>query len=70
MNPSNFAGNLMMNMLMSRVQNNPLFIQAQHMAQGKSTEELRQTCENLCKQRGIDFNQALAQFQSQFSGLK
>lgn len=66
----NNAGNIMMSMMMSQLRGNPLFVQAQNMAQGKSPEELRQTCENLCKQRGIDFNQALSQFQSQFPGLK
>ena len=70
MNQGNFFGSMLSNMMMSRLQNNPLFMQAQQMAQGKSPEQLRQTCENLCRQRGIDFNQALNQFQSQFPGLK
>lgn len=33
------------------------------MAQGKSEQQLEQTAENLCKQRGIDMQQALKQFQ-------
>lgn len=70
MNQFNMFGDAMANMMMSRFQGNPLFIQAQNMAQGKSPDELRQTCENICRQKGIDFNQAMAQFQSQFSGLK
>lgn len=32
---------------------NPLFQRAQQMAQGKSEQQLEQTAENLCKQRGI-----------------
>lgn len=70
MNQGNFFGSMLSNMMMSRLQNNPLFVQAQQMAQGKSPDELRKTCENLCRQRGIDFNQALNQFQSQFPGLR
>lgn len=42
---------------------NPLFQRAQKMAQGKSEQQLEQTAENLCKQRGIDMQQALKQFQ-------
>lgn len=70
MNQGNYFGSMLSNMMMSRLQNNPLFMQAQQMAQGKSPDELRKTCENLCRQRGIDFNQALNQFQSQFPGLR
>lgn len=70
MNQGNYFGSMLSNMMMSRLQNNPLFVQAQQMAQGKSPDELRKTCENLCHQRGIDFNQALNQFQSQFPGLR
>lgn len=70
MNQGNYFGSMLSNMMLSRLQNNPLFLQAQQMAQGKSPDELRKTCENLCRQRGIDFNQALNQFQSQFPGLR
>nr|DAX35066.1 MAG TPA: hypothetical protein [Bacteriophage sp.] len=42
---------------------NPLFQRAQQMAQGKSEQQLEQTAENLCRQRGIDMQQALKQFQ-------
>ena len=59
----------MVGMLMNR---NPLFRQAQNMAKGKTPEELKQVCQNVCNQRGIDFDAAWAQFQSQMpmSGLK
>lgn len=43
--------------------NNPLFQRAQQMAQGKNEQQLEQTAENLCRQRGIDMQQALKQFQ-------
>lgn len=59
-----------MQMMMNQLNGNPLFQQAQNMAQGKSPEQLRQTCENLCRQKGVDFNAAWNQFQSQFPGMK
>lgn len=59
----------MIGMLMNK---NPLFRQAQNMAKGKTPEELKQVCQNVCNQRGIDFDTAWSQFQSQMpmSGLK
>lgn len=42
---------------------NPLYQRAQQMAQGKNEQQLEQTAENLCRQRGIDMQQALKQFQ-------
>lgn len=47
--------------------NNPLFMRAQQMVAGKSEEEIKQIAMNLCNQRGIDFNSALQQFQSQIN---
>lgn len=63
-------GRLMRSNMMSQFQGNPLFQQAQQMAQGKTPEQLRQTCINLCRNKGIDFDQAFNQFQSQFPGMK
>ena len=51
------------------LKNNPLFQRAMQMAQGKSEDELRQIANNLCKQSGIDLNEAYAQFEKQFSGM-
>ena len=59
-----------LSMIMGQLNNNPVFNQAKQMAQGKSPEELKQTCENICKQKGINFDDAWKQFQSQISGLK
>lgn len=39
--------------------NNPLFMRAQQMAQGKSPDEIKQIAMNLCKERGIDFEAML-----------
>ena len=59
-----------MNLVLSQLSNNPMFIQAQQMAQGKSPEELKQTCENICKQKGINFDDAWSKFQFQINGLR
>lgn len=59
-----------MSMMMGQFQNNPMFQQAQQMAQGKSDDEIMQVCRNICKQKGIDFDDAMKQFQSQQAGLK
>lgn len=54
-------------MLQQMYQNNPMFKRAQQMANGKSEKELQQIAVNLCKQRGIDINQAFNQFQQIFN---
>lgn len=56
-------------MVNQMLRSNPLFQRAQQMAQGKSEEELKQIANNLCKQRGIDLNEAYKQFEQQFSGM-
>lgn len=55
-----------MQALMGQFGNNPLFSRAQQMAQGKSPQEIEQIARNLCQQKGVDFDQAKAQFQKQF----
>lgn len=61
---------IMQSMLGGQAQNNPLFQRAQEMSKGKSPQEVEQVIRNLCQQRGIDYDSALQQFQSQFSGVK
>jgi hypothetical protein len=49
-----------------------MFQRAQQMVQGKSEKEIEQIASNLCKQRGININDAFEQFKqfkSQF-GIK
>lgn len=48
---------------------NPMFQRAKQMAQGKSENELKQIANNLCKQRGININDAYKQFQAQMQGM-
>ena len=60
---------MMQQMVNQMLKSNPLFQRAQQMAQGKSEEELKQIASNLCKQRGINIDEAYAQFEQQFSGM-
>jgi hypothetical protein len=48
---------------------NPLYKRAEQMARGKSENELKQVAVNLCKQRGININEAYKQFQSFMGGM-
>ena len=68
MNPFQMMGAMMnpMQFMMKQFGANPLFRQAQQMSQGKSVPEIQQACQNICKQKGLDMNQAWSQFQSQF----
>lgn len=50
-----------MQVMQSMVGNNPQFKRVMQMVDGKSPAEMRQVAQNLCQQRGIDFNQALGQ---------
>ena len=63
-NPQQAVQNLVMEK--TNCQNNPLFQRAQQMAEGKDEEQLEQTARNLCKQRGIDFDTAFAEFKRQY----
>lgn len=46
-----------------------MFQRAQQMAQGKNQQELEQTAKNLCQQIGIDYNDALKQFNNQMPNM-
>lgn len=52
--------------LKSQYSNNPLFSRAKKMANGKSPKELEQIAKNLCKEKGISFEEAWRFFQQQF----
>lgn len=70
MNPMAMMSQQMMNMMMSRFQGDPRFQQAQQMSQGKTEDQVKMICQNFCKSRGIDFDQAMSQFQSQMQGFQ
>lgn len=62
---------VMIQMMQSNLNKNPLYQRAQQMAQGKNEEQLKQTAENLCKNMGIDINRAYEDFQKmQQSGMR
>lgn len=61
---------MMQNMALQQLQSNPTFMQAQKMVQGKTPEQIKETCENLCHQYGMTFDEAWNKFQSQFPGLR
>ena len=63
-NPQQAVQNLVLEK--ANCQNNPLFQRAQQMADGKNEDQLEQTARNLCKQRGIDFDTAFAEFKRQY----
>ena len=52
--------------MIQQLQSNPLFQRAQQMSQGTTEQELQQICKNLCQQRGLNLDEAMAQFKSQF----
>ena len=51
-------------MPLMNILSNPLYARAQQMANGKSPEQLEQIAKNICKEKGIDYEQAMSQFQS------
>lgn len=62
---------VMIQMMQSNLNKNPLYQRAQQMAQGKNEEQLKQTAENLCKNMGIDINKAYEDFQKmQQTGMR
>ena len=55
--------------MMNNLISNPLFLRAQEMAKGKSEIELQQIAMNICREKGLDMNQAYENFKEQFKGL-
>lgn len=51
-----------MGMMKQMFGNHPMFQRAQMMLQGRTKEGQMEVINNLCKQRGIDFNQLKAMF--------
>ena len=58
-----------MQLMKQLMTSNPMFLRAQEMARGKTPEQLQQIAKNLCQEKGIDFDQALAQFKKQMNGI-
>ena len=51
-------------MMQAMIQQNPAMKQALPFIQGKDPKQLEMVARNLCKERGIDVNQALQQAQA------
>lgn len=58
-----------MQLMKQLMTSNPMFLRAQEMARGKTPEQLQQIAKNLCQEKGINFDQALAQFKKQMNGI-
>jgi hypothetical protein len=48
---------------------NPLFQQAQKMAEGRSEDEILAIAKNICSSKGIDFQDAYTKFQQFMKGM-
>lgn len=46
-----------MQLMRSMAEQNPAVAQAMKLVEGKSPEQINQIAANMCKERGIDFNQ-------------
>ena len=55
--------------MMQSLTSNPLFQQAQKMANGKSEEEIMTIAKNICASRGTDFQEAYTKFQQFMKGM-
>ena len=64
MNPNQMMNPMAM---LQNLNSNPLFQQAQRMAQGKSGAEIIQIARNICREKGINFDEAYSIFQSQYN---
>ena len=57
------------NNLLRQFFNNPLFNQAQRMAQGKTPQEIEQIARNLCAEKDLNYEEALSAFQNYMKGI-
>ena len=55
------SGKNPMGLLNTMAKQNPQFAQAMRLIQGKSPEQLKQTAENMAKERGMDLEQVARQ---------
>lgn len=60
-----------MEMIMNQMfGNNPMFQRARQMVEGKNEQEIKQIASNLCRQRGINIDDAFKQFQTQMKQMQ
>lgn len=55
--------------MFQNLNSNPLFLQAQKMANGKTEQEILMIAKNICKEKGIQFEDAYQQFQNLMKGM-
>lgn len=55
--------------MIPNLSSNPLYQRAQEMARGKSSSEIKEIALNICKEKGINFDDVMYQFQQQFKGI-
>lgn len=55
-------------MLSQMAQQNPAIKRAMEMTNGKNPQDVTTIAKNLCKQQGVDYEQAMSQFKQQFGG--
>ena len=49
--------------------NEPYYEQAKRMTEGKNKQQLEQTARNLCRERGLNFDETLSKFQSLINSI-
>ena len=57
-------------LMFQNLTSNPLFQQAQKMAEGRSEDEILAIAKNICTSKGIDFQDAYAKFQQFMKGVQ
>ena len=55
--------------MLQQLNSNPYFQQAEKMAKGKSEKEIIEIASNICREKGINIDEAYAQFKSFMKGM-
>ena len=55
--------------ILQQLNSNPYFQQAERMANGKSEKEIMEIAKNICREKGINIDEAYAQFKSFMKGM-
>ena len=55
--------------MLQQLNSNPYFQQAEKMAKGNSEKKIREIAKNICSEKGINIDEAYAQFKSFMKGM-
>lgn len=55
--------------ILQQLNSNPYFQQAEKMARGKSEKEIMEIAKNICREKGINIDEAYAQFKFFMKGM-